>query len=378
DDPTGWATQPIDRFIMARWKEIGIPPVAMADRAVLLRRASFDLIGLPPTPEEQRAFLADDAPDAFAKLVDRLMSSPHYGERWGRHWMDVVRYADTAGDNADYPIPEIYRYRDYIIDAFNADKPFDEFVREQLAGDILAKAGPAEKYAERVVATGFLALSRRYATAPYEFWHLSLEDAIDTTGAAFLGMTLRCARCHDHKFDPVTREDYYGLYAIFASTVFPYAGSEEFASMNKPREHFVPLAPADKALADKALADYRKRLADLTVQINQAEGTNAVRLAELDAQIAGLDKLAAVVSHTGLSAFLPAAKAGLTAGRAEAQRRLQNKLNELRTEQRLLHRRGLPADLPGAYAVQEGKVTDVRVHLRGDPDKPGPPAPRRV
>src|SRR2546428_626337 len=167
--------------------------------------------------------------------------------------MDVVRYADTAGDNADYPIPEIHRYRDYIIDAFNADKPFDEFAREQLAGDILAKDGPPTHYADRVVATGFLALARRYATAPYAFWHLSLEDAGDTTGAAFLGMTLRCARCHDHKFDPVTREDYYGLYGIFANTLFPYAGSEEFASMNRPREKFVPLV----AGAEAKLADYR-------------------------------------------------------------------------------------------------------------------------
>src|SRR5205814_3246116 len=131
-------------------------------------------------------------------------------------------------------------YRDYIIDAFNADKPYDEFVRDQIAGDILAKQGPPETYAERVVATGFLALSRRYATAPYELWHLTLEDAIETTGRAFMGLSLRCARCHDHKFDPVTTADYYALYGVFASTNFPYAGSEEFASMAKPRRNFVP------------------------------------------------------------------------------------------------------------------------------------------
>src|SRR2546428_2825131 len=157
--------------------------------------------------------------------------------------MDVVRYADTAGDNADYPIPEIHRYRDYIIDSFNADKPYDQFVREQLAGDILAKQGPPEKYAERIVATGFLALSRRYATAPYELWHLTLEDAIETTGRAFMGLTLRCARCHDHKFDPVTQRDYYALYGFFASTRYPYAGSEELQSKGSPRAGFVPLLP---------------------------------------------------------------------------------------------------------------------------------------
>ena len=119
------------------------------------------------------------------------MGSPQYGERWGRYWMDVVRYADTAGDNADYPVPEARLYRDYIIDAFNTDKPYDQFVREQIAGDILAQHGPAEKYSEQVIATGFLALSRRYATAPYELFHLTLEDTIDTVGRAYLGMTLR-------------------------------------------------------------------------------------------------------------------------------------------------------------------------------------------
>src|SRR5207253_3913295 len=119
---------------------------------------------LPPTPEELDAFLKDDSPDAYARVVERLLSSPHYGERWGRHWMDVVRYADTAGDNADYPVPEARLYRDYVIDSCNADKPYDRFVREQVAGDILARQGPRERYAERVIATGFLALSRRYAT----------------------------------------------------------------------------------------------------------------------------------------------------------------------------------------------------------------------
>src|SRR4029077_6888084 len=160
--------------------------------------------------------------------------------------MDVAHYADTAGDNADYPIPEIRLYRDYIIDAFNSDKPYDRFVQEQIAGDPLARPSSPNKYSEQIIATGFLALSRRYATAPYELWHLTLEDAIETPGRAFLGLTLRCARCHDHKFDPVTTEDYYALYGIFASTQFPWAGSEEFASMKKPRESFAALLPPDE------------------------------------------------------------------------------------------------------------------------------------
>jgi hypothetical protein len=337
EDPTGWAKHPIDRYIAAKLREQGMKPVAPADPRILIRRVTFDLTGLPPAPDDVEDFVtAWDAASAkpqaaWGIVVDRLLASPRYGERWGRHWMDVVRYADTAGDNADYPIPEMYRYRDYLIDAFNADKPFDQMVQEQLAGDLLAKQGPPEKFAERVVATGFLALSRRYATAPYEFMHLTLEDAIDTTGAAFMGLTLRCARCHDHKFDPITREDYYGLYGIFASTTFPYAGSEEFASMKQPRQRFVPLV----ANAQKVMADYAKRIKELPIQIKKAEAE-------------------------------------------KANKQAQEKLNALRAEHRLLHRLGLPADVPGAYAVQDGTVVEARVHLQGDPDKLGPPAPRRV
>jgi hypothetical protein len=252
-DPTGWAEQPVDCFVMAKLRQQGLKPVGSAGKRALIRRATFDLIGLPPRPEDVERFLADDSPDAFRTVVERLLASPHYGERWGRHWMDVARYADTAGDNADYPIPEIYLYRDYIIDSFNKDKPYDAFVREQLAGDILVRNGPREAFAERVIATGFLALSRRYATAPYELWHLTLDDAIATTGAAFLGLTLGCARCHDHKFDPVTTQDYYALYGIFAGTTFPYTGSEEFASKHEPRMNLAPLSPPEEVRArDKA------------------------------------------------------------------------------------------------------------------------------
>ena len=145
------------------------------------------------------------------------------------------------------PCRKLARYRDYIIDSFNRDKPYDQFVREQLAGDILARDRRAADYAESVVATGFLALSRRYGTGPYELWHLTLEDAIETTGRAFLGLTLRCARCHDHKFDPVAQTDYYALYGMFASTSFPWAGSEETQSKGFPRMKFVPLVEPARA-----------------------------------------------------------------------------------------------------------------------------------
>ncbi len=332
EDPSGWSSSPIDRFVAARRRAAGLSPVKPAEKRSLIRRLTLDLIGLPPEPEEINDFLADRSPEAVVRLIDRLLASPHYGERWGRHWMDVVRYADTAGDNADYPIPEAVRYRDYIIDSFNADKPYDRMLREQLAGDILARQAPPECYAESVIATGFLALSRRYATAPFELWHLTLEDTIDTTGRAFLGLTLRCARCHDHKFDPVSQRDYYSLYGIFASTTFPYAGSEELQSKSFPRMNFVPIS-GPKDVAPK-LDRYEKRLAALDREAKALE--------------------------------------------AKSDPGSKPKAEKLRAEWSKLRRASLPADLPGCYAVSEGKPVDVPLQRRGEPASPGPVVPRGV
>jgi hypothetical protein len=331
-DPTGWSSTSIDRFVSASRRAAGLSPVSRADRRTLIRRVTFDLIGLPPKPEEIADFLTDRSPDAFSRVVDRLLDSPHYGEQWGRHWMDVVRYADTAGDNADYPVPEAVRYRDSIIDAWNADKPYDRMVREHLAGDILARSASAENYAESVIATGFLALSRRYATAPFELWHLTLEDAIDTTGRAFLGLTLRCARCHDHKFDPVSQRDYYALYGIFASTTFPYAGSEELQSKSFPRMNFVPVAPPRET----------------KVKLDRFEE----RLAKLDREAKALE--------------------------SKSDQASKKRMGELRAEWSKLRRPSLPADLPGCYAVTEGKPLDAPLQRRGDPDAPGEVVPRGV
>jgi len=240
-----WPRNDIDRFILQRLEVEKLKSAPDADRRLLIRRVTFDLIGLPPTPEEVEAFLTDKSPGAFAKVVDRLLASRHYGERWGRHWLDVVRYADTAGETADYPVPQAYRYRNYVIDAFNADKPYDEFIREQLAGDILAANGPPEKYAERITATGFIAISRRFGFDPENYFHLTIQDTIDTTGQAFLGLSLGCARCHDNKFDPVLRGDYYALYGIFDSTRYAVPGSE---SNKKPADFVVLKPPADRVV----------------------------------------------------------------------------------------------------------------------------------
>jgi hypothetical protein len=214
--PADGSADTIDRFVRAKLREHGLEPAAPADRRTLIRRASFDLTGLPPTPEEVGAFLADPSPDAWARLVERLLASPHYGERWGRHWLDVVRYADTGGFEADHQYPSAWRYRDYVIRSLNADKPFDRFLQEQVAGDELWPGDP-----DAALATGLYCVGPALpesAMVPNQLESEWLTDAADTTGAAFLGLTFGCARCHDHKFDPLTQRDYYGVQAVFAAS----------------------------------------------------------------------------------------------------------------------------------------------------------------
>jgi hypothetical protein len=218
--PANWSANPIDRFVMAKLREHGLQSVGPADKRTLIRRASFDLIGLPPTPEEVDSFLADRSPDAFAKVVDRLLASPHYGERWGRHWLDVVRYADTGGFEADHLYPNAYRYRDYVIRSLNDDKPFDRFVQEMVAGDELWPDDQEATLATALYCVGPALAESAMVTNQLEYeW---LTDTADTTGAAFLGLTFGCARCHDHKYDPITQRDYFGLQAVFAASDRPY------------------------------------------------------------------------------------------------------------------------------------------------------------
>jgi hypothetical protein len=219
-DPSGWSANPIDRFVRARQRERGFQPAGPADKRTLIRRATFDLIGLPPTPEEGHAFVADDAPDAFAKVVDRLLASSPYGERWGRHWLDVVRYADTGGFEADHLYPNAWRFRDYVIRSLSADQPFDRFVQEQVAGDELWPGDRDAALATALYCVGPALAESAMVSNQLEYeW---LADAADTTGAAFLGLTFGCARCHDHKYDPITQKDYYGMEAIFAASDRPY------------------------------------------------------------------------------------------------------------------------------------------------------------
>lgn len=218
--PQGNAGHPIDAFINRKLKDLGLEPAPLADRSRLIRRATFDLIGLPPTPEEVHAFVTDPQSDplAFSKVVDRLLTSPHYGEQWGRHWLDVVRYADSSGLANDYERPNAWRYRDYVIRSFNQDKPYDQFVREQLAGDELDPHDP-----EMLIAVGFLRMGPWEQTS-MEVARVSrqrfLDDITETVGQVFLAHPLQCARCHDHKFDPIPTRDYYRIQSVFATTQF--------------------------------------------------------------------------------------------------------------------------------------------------------------
>lgn len=276
DARSWWAFQPlpdsaaatskqVDRLIDAELAKRSLTPGPQADRRTLIRRATYDLTGLPPTSDEVDQFVADNSADAFVKVVERLLKSPQYGVKWGRHWLDVVRYADTAGENTDRPLPHAWRYRNWVIDSMNRDLPYDQFVRLQLAGDILQAEGDAAGSGARagsghgagtrdgVVATGYLAIARRFGHDIDKDIHLMHEDVIDNVGKNFLGLSIGCARCHDHKYDPLTAEDYYAFYGIFSSTRFAFPGCEP---KGQPRD-LVPLLP--KSEVDELMNAWRQR-----------------------------------------------------------------------------------------------------------------------
>ncbi len=257
-DRPEWNRTPVDQFIYAKLKEKSLQPGKKADKATLLRRATFDLTGLPATREEIAAFIADNSPKAFENRIDKMLASQQYGERWGRHWLDVVRYADTAGDAADFPVPEMYKYRNYVINAFRNDKPYDQFLREQIAGDLLPYKDDDQRW-EQIVATGYITVSRRVGVSPKGDRHVTLEDTIGNFGQTMLGLSVGCARCHDHKFDPIPTADYYALYGIFDSTTYPFSGEEH----NPYRGDFVYRVGKDKAAEilkpfDEAFAPWKK------------------------------------------------------------------------------------------------------------------------
>jgi cytochrome c553 len=269
---TAWGRAPADAYILAGLEAKNVPPTRDADRATLLRRVTIDLTGLPPTPTEVDAFLNDKADDqaALATVVDRLLASSAYGERWGRHWLDVARYADSNGKDENLTFYESFRYRDYVIAAYNKDKPYDQFIREQIAGDLMGGTTPTERD-ERLTASGFLILGpkvladRDHAKRRMDV----IDEQIDTVGKAFMGLTLGCARCHDHKFDPVPTADYYALAGIFNST----RTLDSFKLGNPIVSGWTvrPLGGAEGEAKAKAQIDHQKQIKALDAKIKKVK-----------------------------------------------------------------------------------------------------------
>jgi hypothetical protein len=217
DIPAGWRANPIDRFIFARLAAAGLQPNPPAQRRTLIRRLTYDLTGLPPKREEVEAFVSDSSPEAYEKLVDRLLASPRYGEHWGRHWLDVVRFGESSGFEVNHVIDNAWQFRDYVIQSFNEDKPFDRFIIEHLAGDAVGQGDPAVEVGLSFLVCGPVDIVGNKDPAQMaQIRADAVDEMIRATGEAFLGLTVGCARCHDHKFDPITQRDYYGLYATFA------------------------------------------------------------------------------------------------------------------------------------------------------------------
>lgn len=332
----GWIERPIDAFVLAELERQGLSPSAAADRRTLIRRAYFDLLGLPPTPDEVERFIADESPNAYPRLVDRLLASPHYGERWGRYWLDLARYSDKTASWLD-SIAQAWLYRDWVVTALNHDVSYDDFVRRQLATDLMPESGP-----EDMPALGFLGLSPVYwkelmldkeviKGTVAEEW----EERIDTIGRTFLGLSIACARCHDHKFDPISTEDYYAMAGVLASTRL----------IDRPT---IPEADA------QAVQSAREQVREWREQIDQLRATDPPstdvepRIAELEQRIARLESETpgyhAPWAHAVDDAALYVLEDGPNATKLE---------------------------------YREGEPRDLHVHIRGNPSNLGPLIPRR-
>lgn len=331
-----WPANGLDTFILARLESAGLGPTPDADRRTLIRRMSFDLLGLPPDPAEVDAFVHDPSPDAVSRVVDRFLDSPRYGERWGRHWLDVVRYADTAGDNSDFPVPQLHQYRDWVIRSFNQDLSFHQFVREQIAGDLLENTDPEQRFS-RIIATGYLANARRFGSRVDDYpWHLTIEDTLDNLGRSFLGLSLNCARCHDHKFDPIPTADYYALYGIFNSTRYPWPGIE----LEQRQRDLIQL------VTPETLPEYHTRMSARRTEREQLQK----RLEQARASL----------------------KSSPASEKAQAEKHVRDAEQALQD-----HSRQAPLART-AYAVTESQRTgDAVIQIKGDPARPGATVPRR-
>ena len=343
-------TNPIDAFIQAKLAEHGLRLNDPADKVALVRRVYYDLIGLPPTPEQVDAFVSDSSPDAYERLIDRLLDSPHYGERWGRHWLDLVRYAETNGYERDGPKPFAWRYRDYVIKSFNDDKPFDRFILEQLAGDELDRDNP-----EAIIGTGYYRLGTwdDEPADPLQSRYDEFDDWVATTSQVFLGMTMNCARCHEHKIDPIPQADYYRLLAFFRDIQHFSNSRDTSSSFN-----LTDISPPEKRRTYEAeMAQREAEKTRLIREMTRIEDEAIKRMPAEDQRAAeGVDRPAVVAK---LKEFF-------TADENQTYTKLKRELNRLRS---------LP-DFPRDLALSVNnclvQVPDTHVMQRGNPHAPGP------
>jgi hypothetical protein len=358
---TNWARDDLDRFILSKLESANLSPAPDADRFALIRRVTLDLTGLPPSVNEVGAFVHDPGSDdeALAKVVDRLMKSSAFGERWGRHWLDIARYADSVGKTRNVPFPYAWRYRNYVIDAFNSDKPYNQFLSEQVAGDLLDATDTRDRE-EKLVATGFLALgSMDLNERDTEQFQLDrIDDQMDTLGRATMGLTLGCARCHDHKFDPIAQTDYYAMAGIFASTstlsgqTSRQGGSKVYHHPNLLARLDVPL-PSKKTPGKSTNATQVSRLQDRLQQIQSTIKKNEIGKAQRNEVRKEIASIRAQLVKLDSSTANPKKSNGPNA--------IEEKVDP---NARL------------AMAVSEGKISDLALRVRGEPDIKGDIVPR--
>ncbi len=357
---SAWPKTPLDRFILAALESKGLAPSAPASRETLLRRVTLDLIGLPPTPAESAAFLRDDSADAYEKLIDRLLASPHYGERWGRHWLDLARFAESDGFEHDAVRAHAWRYRDYVVHSFNEDKPYDRFIREQIAGDELYPAEP-----DALIATAFNLLGPDMVDSADQVQrrHNTLNDMTDTAALAFMGLTVGCARCHDHKFEPIAQRDYYAFRAFFEPTKFrqdlpvPTAAERtrhEAAMLSYNEQTKTEQEQIATLEAPYRLKLYETKLGKLSAEAQAAHRTaKEQRTTEQENQIQETASLVEITAKELLAA--------MTKPDRERHKELLDALKPFPK----------PTPLPATLALQNGPPAKTFVLFRGDYNQPG-------
>ncbi len=364
-----WPANDVDRFLLARLEQRGLKPAPQAPPHQLLRRLYFDLIGLPPTAEALARFEADASPQRWAQIVDQLLASPQFGERWARHWFDVVRYAESAGNSRDVLMPYAWRYRDYVIDAINADTPYDRFVTEQIAGDLLSSNDPSQRDRLRI-ATGLLAVGSKSLNGG----NLQLDivdDQIDVIGKAILGLTISCARCHDHKFDPIPAADYYALAGIFTSTETLYGGG-----VKRPKKANEKLAVYLVVGEHGQSSDQARHRQERISQLESQRATLAKRVKNLRKANAAKGAKKKRKDRQAAQPALPAEAATNRRKRAKALKEAQQELRRIQQQLKQLEQGGM-VDSDLAMGVRESKsIADTAIRLRGERNKAGQVVPR--